>query len=54
MKLPHVVHHGYGFQLEWNRMKEGVEHVEQVFSLLRERLLAYLQILHESVSITED
>jgi hypothetical protein len=24
-KFRHVVHHGYGFQLDWDRMKEGIE-----------------------------
>lgn len=27
----HVVYHSYGFQLDWERMKEGIEKVDDVF-----------------------
>jgi Uri superfamily endonuclease len=30
-KFRHVVHHGYGFQLDWDRMTEGIENAEPVF-----------------------
>lgn len=30
-KFRHVVHHGYGFQLDWDRMKEGIEKSQPVF-----------------------
>lgn len=25
----HVVHHGYGFQIDWDRMKEGISQIEE-------------------------
>ena len=31
-KFRHVVYHGYGFQLDWDRMKEGLEKVENVYN----------------------
>jgi hypothetical protein len=31
-KFRHVVHHGYGFQLDWDRMKEGIEKSHAVFA----------------------
>jgi hypothetical protein len=31
-KFRHVVHHGYGFQFDWDRMKEGLGLVEDVYS----------------------
>lgn len=31
-KFRHVVYHGYGFQLEWDRMKEGLEKIQDVHS----------------------
>jgi hypothetical protein len=30
-KFRHVVYHGYGFQLDWERMKEGLGMVEKVY-----------------------
>ncbi len=30
-KFRHVVHHGYGFLLDWQRMAEGIDKVEDVF-----------------------
>lgn len=44
-KFRHIVHHGYGFQLEWNRMAEGIAIVEDVFLRFKSRLLDYLQTL---------
>jgi hypothetical protein len=29
-KFRHVVYHGYGFQFDWDRMKEGLGMVEDV------------------------
>lgn len=40
----HVVYHSYGFQLEWERMKEGIEKVEEIFVRFKTNLLKYLQI----------
>jgi hypothetical protein len=31
-KFRHVVYHGYGFQLDWDRMKEGLGKIEGVHS----------------------
>ena len=44
-KFRHVVYHGYGFQLDWNRMKEGIEKVDNVYLRFKTNLLAYLQPL---------
>ena len=44
-KFRHVVHHGYGFQLEWERMKEGLQVVENVHERLVRALTAYQQSL---------
>lgn len=41
-KFRHVVHHGYGFQLEWDRMREGIEQIEGVFAQFKTALLTYL------------
>ncbi len=30
-KFRHVVYHGYGHQLDWDRMCEGIETVDEVF-----------------------
>ena len=42
-KFRHVVYHGYGFQLEWERMKEGIERLEDVHSKFRHAVSAYMQ-----------
>jgi hypothetical protein len=41
-KFRHVVYHGYGFQLEWERMREGMEAIESVQTRLRSVITAYL------------
>ncbi len=41
-KFRHVVHHGYGFQLEWERMKEGIENIEEIFQQFKTKLLNYM------------
>jgi hypothetical protein len=41
-KFRHVVHHGYGFQLEWDRMIEGIESAEAVFLRFKATLSAFL------------
>lgn len=43
-KFRHIVYHGYGFQLDWTRMKEGIESVEDVYLRFKTRLLKYMQI----------
>ncbi len=37
-KFRHVVHHGYGFQLEWNRMLPGIERISTVFLKFKKRV----------------
>lgn len=44
-KFRHVVHHGYGFQIEWDRMKEGISQIEDVFSQIKSRLSDYVKSL---------
>jgi hypothetical protein len=44
-KFRHVVHHGYGFQLDWERMKEGMGMVENVFSRFTISVTDYLSKL---------
>ena len=42
-RFRHVVHHGYGFQLEWERMRDGVLEVEALHDRLRSRLAEYVR-----------
>jgi len=42
-RFRHVVYHGYGFQLDWSRMREGIENVEEVFLRFKSRLADYLR-----------
>ena len=42
-RFRHVVHHGYGFQIEWDRMREGVEHVAQILAAFHDRVEAHLK-----------
>lgn len=44
-KFRHVVHHGYGFQLDWARMVEGIEQLEDVFLRFKAKLKEYIQKL---------
>lgn len=44
-KFRHVVYHGYGFQLDWSRIKGGIEGVEDVYLRFKTRLLEYIQTL---------
>ena len=44
-KFRHVVYHGYGFELDWSRMREGIERVESVFTQFKLVLSDYLQTL---------
>jgi hypothetical protein len=41
-KFRHVVHHGYGFQLDWDRMKEGIEKSQLVFSRFKTNIENYI------------
>ena len=44
-KFRHVVHHGYGFQLEWERMLPGILIIEEIFKNFREVVNKYLKDL---------
>ncbi|MBU2055161.1 MAG: hypothetical protein KKC25_09320 [Proteobacteria bacterium] len=44
-KFRHVVHHGYGFQLDWERMAEGIERVNGIYQRLKKRIGDYLESL---------
>jgi len=46
-RFRHVVYHGYSFELDWGRMREGVESVESVFGQFKSALSDYLQTLAE-------
>lgn len=41
-KFRHVVHHGYGFQLDWGRIREGIAGLEPAFADFRQRLESHL------------
>lgn len=41
-KFRHVVHHGYGFQIEWEMMIEGLVNLEAVFRDVTVALETYL------------
>jgi len=44
-RFRHVALHSYGFQLDWNRMVEGVVRVQDVFSQVKASLSDYLETL---------
>ncbi|TAN60429.1 hypothetical protein EPN18_08570 [bacterium] len=44
-KFRHVIYHGYGFQLDWSRMKEGIDAVDGVYLRFKTKLLEYLKTL---------
>jgi len=46
-KFRHVVMHGYGFQLDWDRMTEGLASVHMVFASVSNALDTYLSSLGE-------
>ena len=41
-RFRHIVHHGYGFQLKWEIMKEGISKIDYVFNLFCEKLERFL------------
>lgn len=41
-KFRHVVHHGYGFQLDWSRLKEGMDKAKEVASRFEASVRDYL------------
>lgn len=46
-KFRHVFYHGYGFQLEWERMKDGIEKIEDVYRRFKIKLIKYLKDLNK-------
>ena len=42
-KFRHVVHHGYGFQLEWERMLPGIIIIEDIFNVFKKVVNGYLE-----------
>jgi hypothetical protein len=46
-RFRHVAFHGYAFQLDWNRMAEGVARVEDTFSRVSASVTEYLATLNE-------
>jgi hypothetical protein len=43
----HVVYHSYGFQLEWDRMREGLASLDSVYSRLQAILSDFLASLQD-------
>lgn len=46
-KFRHVVHHGYGFQLDWARMSEGITVIDLVYQQFKKQLNAFIQTLEQ-------
>lgn len=42
-KFMHVVYHGYGFQMYWDRLSVRIENISDVFNKFRVKLDEYLQ-----------
>ncbi len=42
-RFRHVAFHSYGFQLDWNRMSEGINNVQSMFDQIKYNLFVYLQ-----------
>ena len=46
-RFRHVAFHGYGFQLEWGRMVEGVARIQNVYSQFKSTLSDYMESLKD-------
>jgi hypothetical protein len=44
-RFRHVAFHSYSFQLDWQRMIEGVENVDRVFEQVKDSLFRYLDTI---------
>jgi len=44
-KFRHVFHHGYGFQLDWDRLTEGIEKSQSVFHRFKTSIEDYFKTL---------
>lgn len=42
-RFRHVVYHGYGFQLEWERMNKGVAEIEDIFESVKGAIYSYIK-----------
>lgn len=45
-RFRHVAFHSYGFQLDWSRMADGVEKVENIFEQIKSSLSDYLRSIN--------
>jgi hypothetical protein len=48
-KFRHVVHHGYGFQLDWERLVGGMNRIEDIFEQFKSVVLTELSRIDTSV-----
>jgi len=44
-KFRHIVYHSYGFQVDWERMVEGIDNLEEVFDKFKARLTDYFETI---------
>ena len=44
-RFRHVFFHGYSFELDWDRMSEGIRQIDSVFERFKRSLFAYLERL---------
>ena len=44
-KFGHIVFHSYVFQVDWNRMQEGLADIEGVYLRFKAKLNKYFQAL---------
>lgn len=44
-RFRHVVYHSYGFQLEWERMKEGITNISDIWARFKANLFDYLKTI---------
>lgn len=44
-KFRHVVHHGYGFQIDWERIKPGIDEITIIFSKISKSIKKVLNDL---------
>ncbi|UCE05090.1 MAG: hypothetical protein JSW07_15920 [bacterium] len=44
-KFRHVFHHGYGFQLDWERMKPGIGQIKSIFTEFKKVVEKHLKEL---------
>ena len=47
-KFRHVFFHGYGFYMEWDRMRDGIATVDEVFIRFEIKLQEFLQTLESN------